>query len=163
MYDYFCQELSVLVFPREGLVQSILTGKSGRGEAPKTQPGVAKAQTITGMWMQSKNCESMMYCSKKTMNMPCGWEYLLLINRYCCSGVSADKCLWGTVCEASRRICNKQFSQKKKYCVVCVYMVGVRMFSCFSIRVVQNSCFGLLSKWSYLYVLMCINGTVGFF
>lgn len=141
----FAQELSVLVLPREGLVQPIVTGKSGRREAPKTQPGVVNALAITGMWMQYKNLWEfdVLFKKKKTMNMPCGLEYLLLINRYC-SGVSADKCLWGS--EAIIQIWNKQFSWKKNYCVVCAYMVGVKMFSCFSIRVVQNFCFGLLSK-----------------
>lgn len=46
----FAQELAVLVFTKEGLAQSTLTGKSGRGGGPpKTQLDVDKVQAITGM------------------------------------------------------------------------------------------------------------------
>lgn len=45
----FAQELAVLVFTKEGLAQSTLTGKSGRGGPPKTQLDVDKVQAITGM------------------------------------------------------------------------------------------------------------------
>ncbi|KAK0141864.1 hypothetical protein N1851_020462 [Merluccius polli] len=43
----FAQELAVLVFTKEGLAQSTLTGKSGRGGPPKTQLDVDKGQAIT--------------------------------------------------------------------------------------------------------------------
>lgn len=45
----FTQELAVLVFTKEGLAESTLTGKSGKGGAPKTQLDVEKVQAITGM------------------------------------------------------------------------------------------------------------------
>ena len=45
----FAQELAVLVFTKEGLAQSTLTGKSGKGGLPKTQLDVVKVQAITGM------------------------------------------------------------------------------------------------------------------
>lgn len=44
----FAQELAVLVFTKEGLAQSTLTGKSRSGGAPKTQLDVTKVQAITG-------------------------------------------------------------------------------------------------------------------
>lgn len=150
----FAQERSVLVFPREGLVQSILTGKSGRGEAPKPQPGVAKAQAITGMWMQYQNLwEFDVLFKKKAMSTPCGLEYLLLINRYCSSGVSADNCLWGPVCEAFRRICNKQFSPKKVLCGVCLYGWSQNVF------MFQHSCCSKLLFWSAveMELFICFN------
>ncbi|GLD68608.1 uncharacterized protein AKAME5_001992100 [Lates japonicus] len=40
-------ELAVLVFTKEGLAQSTITGKSGRGTPPKTQLDVVKVQAIT--------------------------------------------------------------------------------------------------------------------
>nr|XP_055045514.1 uncharacterized protein LOC129431607 [Misgurnus anguillicaudatus] len=43
----FAQELSVLVFTRDVLGQSTLTGKSGKGTAPKTQLDTVKVQAIT--------------------------------------------------------------------------------------------------------------------
>ncbi|XP_041831482.1 uncharacterized protein LOC121633476 [Melanotaenia boesemani] len=43
----FAQELAVLVFTKEGLAQSTITGKSGRGLPPKTQLDVVKVQAIT--------------------------------------------------------------------------------------------------------------------
>lgn len=52
----FAQELAVLVFTKEGLAESTLTGKSGKGGPPKTQLDVEKVQAITGMqlfYMQS--------------------------------------------------------------------------------------------------------------
>jgi hypothetical protein len=45
----FAQELAVLVFTKEGLAQSTLTGKSRKGGPPKTQLDVDKVQAITGM------------------------------------------------------------------------------------------------------------------
>ncbi|XP_030229461.1 uncharacterized protein LOC115556376 isoform X2 [Gadus morhua] len=43
----FAQELAVLVFTKEGLAQSTLTGKSRKGGPPKTQLDVDKVQAIT--------------------------------------------------------------------------------------------------------------------
>ncbi|XP_026071819.1 uncharacterized protein LOC113051874 isoform X1 [Carassius auratus] len=43
----FAQELAVLVFTKDVLAQSTLTGKSGKGAPPKTQLDVAKVQAIT--------------------------------------------------------------------------------------------------------------------
>lgn len=45
----FAQELAVLVFTKDVLAQSTLTGKSGKGAPPKTQLDVAKVQAITGV------------------------------------------------------------------------------------------------------------------
>ncbi|XP_077061894.1 uncharacterized protein LOC143714557 [Siphateles boraxobius] len=48
----FAQELAVLVFKKEVLAQSTLTGKSGKGAPPKGQLDVAKVQAITDAVLQ---------------------------------------------------------------------------------------------------------------
>lgn len=45
----FAQELAVLVFTKEVLAESTLTGKTGKGASPKQQLDVAKVQALTGM------------------------------------------------------------------------------------------------------------------
>ncbi|KAA0721525.1 hypothetical protein E1301_Tti021148 [Triplophysa tibetana] len=44
----FAQELAVLVFTKDVLAQSTLTGKSGKGPPPKAQLHLVKVQAITG-------------------------------------------------------------------------------------------------------------------
>lgn len=45
----FAQELAVLVFSKDVLAQSTLTGKSGKGTPPKAQLDLVKVQAITGV------------------------------------------------------------------------------------------------------------------
>ncbi|XP_028422016.1 uncharacterized protein LOC114546991 isoform X2 [Perca flavescens] len=76
----FAQELAVLVFTKEGLAQSTLTGKSGRGGAPKTQLDVDKVQAITDavllefpqtMCAIRRKCNNEQFSQKKEHNVWC--------------------------------------------------------------------------------------------